>query len=358
MNGVAPLFIVHAAVLNRCFALAAQRMRDNGFRTTPVPTVYLDGIDEETTHVLVHYLYTQRYEAPEPEYGAETNWAQLCALATRVYFASIKYGLPDLMELAQGQIIMLGLQLGIEELLGAVRECAFPVLPEESEAEWLETYLEGRIKAAVMRDAELVTSAEFLASFEGNRWLLRIVWRTVMAAFKPCAPAVEGTAEGEVQGNGGEAAHGCRDDGDDMSLTPVLSASDSVPAANGALHLDTIEPADSLTASSEHGSYGLGAHQQGEPVGDVGSPASSLHALEGGVVTPHAPSDAVVQVGDAAVVSDGLVRDELEKAGELVPEPEVVSKKMSKKEKKMRERKMKALREAEKTQLTLLPMGV
>jgi hypothetical protein len=53
-----------------------------------------------------------------------------------------------------------------------------------------------------------------------------------------------------------------------------------------------------------------------------------------------------------------LVRDDLGTAGESVPEPEVVSKKMSKKEKKMKERKMKQLREKEKTELELLPMGV
>jgi hypothetical protein len=295
-------------------------------------------------------------ETLEPVDEAENSCAQPCALATRVYFAGIKYGLPGLVDLAKDQIVVLGAQLGIEELLGAVRECAFPVLPEESEGEWFEAYLEGRIKAAVIRDAE-VTSAGFVASFEGNSRLLQIVWRTVMAVFKPCAPAVERTAgweEGEVQGNDGEAAHG-RDDGDYIPLTPALSAPDSVPAADDALLLDTIEPADSLTASSEHGSYGLGSHQQDEP---VESPASSLHALEDGGMTPHAQSDAVVQVGDAAVVSDGLVRDDLGTAGESVPEPEVVSKKMSKKEKKMKERKMKQLREKEMTELALLPMGV
>jgi hypothetical protein len=345
---------VHAAVLRQSSALAMQCERNHGFRTAPSLTAYLTGIDEQTAHVLVHYLYTKRYEALELMDEAENSRAQPCALAIRVYFAGIKYGLPGLLWLAQEQIIVLGAQLGIEELLGAVRECAFPVLSEKSEGRWFEKYLEARIKAAVMMDAELVTSAGFVASFEGNSRLLQIVWRTVMAVFKPCAPAVEERAEreeGEVQGNDGEAAHG-RDDGDYIPLTPALSAPDSVPTANDALHLDTIEPADSLTASSEHGSHGLGSYQQSEPVGDVGSPASSLQVLEDGGMTPHARSDSVVQVGDAAVASDGLVRNDLEQAGESLPEPEVVSKKMSKKE-----RKMKELREKRK-KLALLPMGV
>jgi hypothetical protein len=337
-----PPFIVHLAILRQSEALAAQFGRAYSFGTVTARNGYLDGIDEATAHVLVHYLYTQRYEALEPVAGAVNSYEQSCALATRVYFAGLKYMLPGLVELAKEQIFSLGAQLGIEELLGAVRECAFPLLLGGIEDAWFETYLEDRVRDAARRDAELVTSAEFVASFEGNSRLLQIVWRTVMAAFKPCAPAGEGTAgREEVQGSDDEAAHDRVDDGDYMSLTPVLSAPDSVPAADDALRLDTIEPAESLTASSEHGSYELGSHQLDEPVG-IESPASSLHTLD-------VQSDAVVQVDDATVVSDGLVCDDLEKEGELAPEPEVVSKKMSKKEKKMMMKKKK---------LALLPMGV
>jgi hypothetical protein len=353
VDGDTPPFIVHLAILRQSEALAAQRGRVHNFGTAPALTVYLDGIDEATAHVLVHYLYTQRYEALEPVPGAVSSYEQSCALATRVYFAGLRYRLPGLVELAKGQIFLRGARLGVEELLSAVRECAFPLLPEGIEDDWFEVYLEDRVRDAARRDAELVTSAGFVASFEGNSRLLQIVWRTVMAAFKPCAPAGEGTAgREEMQGSGDEAAHDRVDDGDYMSLTPVLSAPDSVPAADDALRLDTIEPTESLTTSSEHGSYELGSHQLDEPVG-IESPASSLHTLEDVGTTPHAQSDAVVQVGDATVVSDGLVRDDLEKAGEVVPEPEVVSKKMSKKEKKMKE-----LRERKKKKLALLPMGV
>jgi hypothetical protein len=337
-----PPFIVHLAILRQSEALAAQCARVHSFGTAPALTVYLEGIDEATAHVLVHYLYTQRYEALERADETDFSYAQSCALATRVYFAGLRYGLPGLVDLAKKRIVAQGIWLGVEELLHAVRECAFPLLPEEIEGEWFEAYLEDRIRDAARKDAELVTSAEFLASFEGNSRLLQIVWRTVMAVFKPCAPAEEGTAgREEVQGSDDEAAHDRVDDGDYMSLTPVLSAPDSVPAADDALRLDTIEPAESLTASSEHGSYELGSHQLDEPAG-IESPASSLHTLD-------VQSDAVVQVDDATVISDGLARDDLEKAGELAPEPEVVSKKMSKKEKKMMMKKKK---------LALLPMGV
>jgi hypothetical protein len=348
-----PPFIVHLAILRQSEALAAQFGRAYSFGTVTARNGYLDGIDEATAHVLVHYLYTHRYEALEPVSGTVNSYEQSCALATRVYFAGLKYVLPGLVQLAKEQIFNLGARLGIEELLGAVRECAFPLLLGGIEDEWFELYLEDRVRDAARKDAELITSAGFVASFEGNSRLLQIVWRTVMAAFKPCAPAGEGTAgREEEQGSEGEAAHDRVDDGDYTSLTPVLSAPDSVPAADDALRLDTIEPTESLTASSEHGSYELGSHQLDEPVG-IESPASSLHTLEDGGTTPHAQSDAVVQVGDATVVSDGLVRDDLEKAEELVPEPEVVSKKMSKKEKKMKE-----LREKKKKKLALLPMGV
>jgi hypothetical protein len=353
VDNIVPPFIVHLAVLRQSEALAAQCERIFNIRTAQTITLYLDDVDEATAHVLVHYLYTQRYEALESADGDDFSCAQPCALATRVYFAGLKYSLPGLVDLAKKKIVALGAWMGIEELLGAVRECKFPLLPEEIEAEWFEAYLEERIRIAVTRDTELVTSAGFVASFEGNSRLLQIVWRTVMAAFKPCAPAVEGTTGWEeVQDNDGEAAHDRGDDGGYMPLTPVLSAPDSVPAAGDALRLDTIEPTDSLTASSEHGSDGLGSHQLDEPVG-IESPASSLHTLEEGGMTPHAQSDSVVQVGDATVVSDDLARDDLEKAGESVPEPEVVSKKMSKKEKKMKE-----LREKKKKKLALLPMGV
>jgi hypothetical protein len=150
--------------------------------------------------------------------------------------------------------------------------------------------------------------------------LLEVVWGTVLGA----AMGAAASKSAETEPGPVEMLDGTEDaDGEDSPLTPVFSAH-GFPVADDALRLDTIEAAGSLTASSERGSDGVGSREQDEPVG-VESPASSVHGVLGDdKTTPHARSDSTVE-----------------------PESEVVSKKMSKKEKKERMKK-----------LALLPMGV
>ena len=327
-----PAFIIHASILRQSTSLAAQydQALDLAPPSHPKPALNLDFVGTAPVHVLVHYLYTQRYDDPEPC----TSSAQACALATRVYFAAAHFSLDGLVGLAQARIERSGKELGVEEMLGAVRECAFPVGFKKRAGNWFSGFLEGVIEEEVRRCPETFRKPGFLACVEGNKRLLEVVWRTVMGA-----AIGSKSAESESGPDGGEGVLGERDgedvdaDGESSPLTPVFAARGFTAAD------DSIEPADSLTASSERSSDAVELHQRDELV-DGGSPASSVQAFRNDEkAASHARSDSVVQIDD--VVVDG---GEKEAAVEPEAEPEVVSKKKKTKKKTKK--------------LALLPMGV
>jgi hypothetical protein len=307
-------FLVHRSILCQSAALAAQI--EFRFRAATTYAVTLDNMDAAAAHVLVHYLYTQQYMALDADVD---KVPRAYALATRVYFAAIRYGLRGLTSLAKTQIELAGLWLrNVEEMLRAVRECAFPELPEGCAEEWFTGYLEKEIRKATLHNPTMFRKPGFLACVEGNLRLLQIVWGTVLgAAMEPQTSKSAGPEpEPEPEPERGEDMSDGKEDVNVESnpLTPVFSAPDSVPAADDALRLDTIEPVDSE------------------------SPASSLHVLEDDKMAAHARSDSVVQMDDA--VADGV-----EKAADLDLNNEPVTKKKPKKDKK-------------KKKLSLLPMGV
>jgi hypothetical protein len=160
--------------------------------------VSLQEIDEATAHVLVHFLYTERYDDVLASSDSTHSVLDSYKLGTCVYCAAIRYELPSLAELAKEKVVSLSEEVAISDVLVIAKNEAFRLLPEHET--WYPSYFEGAVRSAMAKDPEPFRRPDFITQVEGNTRLLQVVWKTVMSGFAH-TPMVGEVPEEEVPEN-------------------------------------------------------------------------------------------------------------------------------------------------------------
>lgn len=136
----------------------------------------LPTISEEIGHVIVHYLYTNKYESLKPT-GADKLAKQIVELKTaiKVYIFARAYELPDLVRLAERNIEKFGDGMALPTLLEVASD-AYPSLVDSDT--WFIGYLKKRIRLH-LNDASSLLGTDLLSRLSHilspNKILLRIV---------------------------------------------------------------------------------------------------------------------------------------------------------------------------------------
>ncbi|KAF2193046.1 hypothetical protein K469DRAFT_693112 [Zopfia rhizophila CBS 207.26] len=139
-------------------------------------TIYLPDMDEDTGHVLVHYLYTGTYQtldnkdaSPVVERSIEFKRAVLA------YFAAKNYELLGLQRLAVYKIEHFGIEMNIFDIIEAINE-DFSKLPGNTS--WFHDYLRRKAKAAFQEDHTVFARNAFLdriSNVDLNKVLVKYV---------------------------------------------------------------------------------------------------------------------------------------------------------------------------------------
>ncbi|KAF2469058.1 uncharacterized protein BDR25DRAFT_264224 [Lindgomyces ingoldianus] len=121
--------------------------------------IYLPNVDEDTGHVLVHYLYTGVYQtldnmetSPVKEVHIEFKRAVLA------YITAKTYELAGLQQLAMHKVEHYGTEMNIFDVVEALNE-DFSKLPGNTH--WLQDYLNGKIKTAFEEDHTTFAKDDF-----------------------------------------------------------------------------------------------------------------------------------------------------------------------------------------------------
>ncbi|ESA42346.1 hypothetical protein NCU08847 [Neurospora crassa OR74A] len=136
----------------------------------------LPTVSEEIGHVIVHYLYTNKYESLKPV-GADKLAKQIVELKTaiKVYILARAYELPDLVRLAERNIEKFGDGMALPTLLEVASD-AYPSLVDTDQ--WFIGYLKKRIRLH-LNDASSLLGTDLLNRLSHilspNKILLRIV---------------------------------------------------------------------------------------------------------------------------------------------------------------------------------------
>lgn len=136
----------------------------------------LPTVSEEIGHVIVHYLYTNKYESLKPQ-GADKLAKQIVELKTaiKVYVFARAYELPDLVRLAERNIEKFGDGMALPTLLEVTSD-AYPSLVDSDQ--WFIGYLKKRIRLH-LNDASSLLGSDLLNRLSHilspNKILLRIV---------------------------------------------------------------------------------------------------------------------------------------------------------------------------------------
>lgn len=136
----------------------------------------LPTISEEIGHVIVHYLYTNKYESLKPT-GADKLAKQIVELKTaiKVYIFARAYDLPDLVRLAERNVEKFGDGMALPNLLEVASD-AYPSLADSDQ--WFIGYLKKRIRLH-LNDASSLLGTDLLSRLSHilspNKILLRIV---------------------------------------------------------------------------------------------------------------------------------------------------------------------------------------
>lgn len=136
----------------------------------------LPTVSEEIGHVIVHYLYTNKYESLKP-LGADKLAKQIVELKTaiKVYVLARAYELSDLVRLAERNIEKFGDGMALPTLLEVASD-AYPSLVDTDQ--WFIGYLKKRIRLH-LNDASSLLGTDLLNRLSHilspNKILLRIV---------------------------------------------------------------------------------------------------------------------------------------------------------------------------------------
>ena len=123
--------------------------------------MYLASIDENTGHVLAHYLHTGAYQtlhnnkhvSPADEANVEFRRAIL------VYAAAKTHGIHGLQELAQDRIEHFGAEMGIFDVVGIIKDDFSKLL---GDAAWFHDYLDEKTRVMFEEDHGVFARDDFL----------------------------------------------------------------------------------------------------------------------------------------------------------------------------------------------------
>ena len=169
-------YLIHRALLSQSAGLEAKLTAEERNEIISLPE-----LDESAAHILVHYLYTRKYESLEafelpnerslPEYKDS-----VC-----VYCAATRYNIPGLVELAKERITSFSEDLTIFDILSVARGDAFPCLIDAES--WFPEHIEKAIKGAVSQDPHLFTRPEFVDQIQGDFKYRQVVMRAIVSTY-------------------------------------------------------------------------------------------------------------------------------------------------------------------------------
>lgn len=124
------------------------------------PSIHLHSVDEDTGHVLVHYLYTGTYQTLDnTDASTADNRRDEFKRAVLTYFTARTYELDGLQQLAMENIGHYGMEMNAFDTFDMVNQ----VLPEFADKTgWFYDYLKGKAKATVESDCTLFAEGAFL----------------------------------------------------------------------------------------------------------------------------------------------------------------------------------------------------
>ncbi|KFA64076.1 hypothetical protein S40285_06735 [Stachybotrys chlorohalonatus IBT 40285] len=121
---------------------------------SPGSYIPFEHVCKEVGHVLVHYLFTDKYQCLRPKGSSlDQRLADEFATSVQVYALARKYELPYLEELAKDEIKRLGERLSVSVVLDIVQS-AYP--EPTSDDLWLRNYLKSNLQSILKCPAELL----------------------------------------------------------------------------------------------------------------------------------------------------------------------------------------------------------
>lgn len=134
-------------------------------------------VSGETGHVIVHYLYTEKYDGVESSFGSDA-----LRRSFEVYAAATKYQIPDLREKAQEAIEANTDDLNAAEALAALKH-ACP-LPDPRDV-WLHEYTKTLVNAAYA-DVSSFLASDIMApeNAESTMSITEMILRAVIRSAK------------------------------------------------------------------------------------------------------------------------------------------------------------------------------
>jgi hypothetical protein len=164
-------------------------------------TILLPELDEVTAHTVIHYLYSSRYEALDPNLiiGPNTSLENY-KLAISAYCAAVRYNIIGLAQVAKVMLTANGTSLTVFDILAVARDYGFVLLPESDT--WYPAYIETSITEAMEQDSASFRKPDFITKFGGNSRLLQVIWKTVLSTLaqnRTMPPSTE-----ETMGSGAE----------------------------------------------------------------------------------------------------------------------------------------------------------
>ncbi|KAK3389557.1 hypothetical protein B0H63DRAFT_445741 [Podospora didyma] len=144
-------------------------------------TLNLVHISASAGHILVQYLYTNKYRALEwrgSPFGPEASIARF-KTSFEVYAAARVYELDSLEELAKEQITVLGYGLDVFAIIDVVKD-AYPI--PVGDDTWFPDYMKSQIKAAFENPTTLL-SADFPSDFSDGTSIAKFLFRGVLEVY-------------------------------------------------------------------------------------------------------------------------------------------------------------------------------
>lgn len=154
-------------------------------------------IDGDIGHTVTHFLYTGGYETLQthPDVPVQ-DISREFQRAIQVYYATRKYEIHGLGELAKAYIEKLGDVLSISTILQAVRKVHSRLPKDET---WLHDYLHSKLQGAFGADENTFSSDEFYSSLGDDSAFHQAVMKMVVSIYASVvsslrAPATESSS--------------------------------------------------------------------------------------------------------------------------------------------------------------------
>lgn len=157
----------------------------------PIP---LYDVEMETGHILVHYLYTGKYQTLDTVVNSTLDTCDGLRQALHVYIMVNNYNIPGLHELVLRRIEDLCARLDIFEILGAIENDFVKLGPDTP----IHTFLRKKAKIAFEKDHTIFASEAFLSHLDNTalRWFML---RCVMTLYSDKVSHITNTKKGTCQ---------------------------------------------------------------------------------------------------------------------------------------------------------------